>query len=576
LFRTKKFKNEGISTTHHGVVYYKTDWRIQTNGAVRGAIIETDSTLYFTSADSHVYASTLDGEILWKYKGRNSFSNGVAIATDMLFAMDRKGIVYALHRKSGNLQWSYTPETVKRDTDFISWDYQDASPQRYQNKIIVAAPNGIVYALDLNGKVVWKFKTNGKLSATPLVNQDDLYIPSHDGYVYKLDAVSGKLIAKFKTEGATLNSIASGWDRIGIYTAPMLEGNNLLVGSRDGFLYCIDAQTMKEKWRHAYGSVWCMSLTVENGKVYSGWSDTKCLAAFDIETGKEVWKTVVGSLIFSKPIINGDQVIVGSADHTLYWMNKHTGEIQNTYALQASIYSHPTIVNNHVYVGCDKGIMYSISTASKPLKVVYQPNPAADLLPFTIDEEIAPYLVQKGFEQIASPQALADFLTARIEDAIPSSVVFAYGYLPKEVLKDDLIINYLKCGGKVVWLGGVVNLHQFDSLLNYKGTDVTIGSALLGVDFQEPIESGKYTSYATQLGLNIGFPSFSTMVYANTLTRDVTPLAYDELNRVSAWYKIFNQHKRGGFYSVRSWGYHEPIQLDDLQLIHKVATYGLE
>jgi outer membrane protein assembly factor BamB len=535
-----------------------------------------DSMTYFTSADGYVYAASTKGNILWKFKAKTSFSNGVALTTERIYAMDRSGRVYSIHRQSGQLDWDFSSPSNTNRGDFVSWHYHDAAPIIYKNGIIIPSPDGSIYALNNSGKVLWRFQTMGRIAATPLIHQRILYVPSNDGHLYKLHADTGSLLGKFKTVGASLNSIESGWDRIGIYTSPVIEGNNLLIGSRDGNLYCLDAETMQEKWRFSYGTSWCMSVAVDNGIVYTGWSDNKCVAAFDITLGKELWKTTVGSLVFTTPLILEKFIVVGSADHTLYWLDKVSGNVSTTYSLRGSTYSNPVWHDNHLYVGCDAGIVYALKESIVPRLAVYQPEPSGNLLPFTVDEKIAPYLVERGFQQLNTTNALHQFLTDRIEDKLPSSIVFAYCHLPREVITENKVKAYLENGGKVVWLGGIVNLHQFDSTNQYLGVDITVGSELLNIAYQSPIESGAYPSKATQEGLNIGLPAASKMVYGNVLEQDVKALAHDEFNRITAWYKRYSSVMQSGFYNLRSWGYHEPIQPSDLALIYQFATYGLK
>ena len=58
------------------------------------------------------------------------------------------------------------------------------------------------YAIEANtAKLVWKFKTNDIVHATPLIYNKNVYVGSFDGYFYALSAHNGDLIWKFKTVG---------------------------------------------------------------------------------------------------------------------------------------------------------------------------------------------------------------------------------------------------------------------------------------------------------------------------------------------------------------------------------------
>ena len=145
---------------------------------------------------------------------------------------------------------------------------------------------------DLNPRVTYD-------SAFQVVAAGDaaFYGSSSDDQVHCLDARTGKQRWSFFTGGP-------------VRLAPVVAGDCVLAGSDDGWVYCLSAADGRLKWRYRPGaSDACM---IGNGRVISRWpvrtglaveggiaycaaglfpvSEGVYLAAFDVATGREVWK----------------------------------------------------------------------------------------------------------------------------------------------------------------------------------------------------------------------------------------------------------------------------------------------
>src|SRR5688572_2000797 len=86
-------------------------------------------------------------------------------------------------------------------------------------------------------KPVWKFRTGGPVTSSPVVAGGRVYIGSGDSHVYALRLVDGRKIWSYKTGDA-------------VEAPPSIIGGAVVVGSSDGFLYCLDAATGKQRWKY--------------------------------------------------------------------------------------------------------------------------------------------------------------------------------------------------------------------------------------------------------------------------------------------------------------------------------------
>lgn len=564
----------------NGIDHPKVKWSFKTQGPIRSGAVVTENKLYVGSADGFLYAlNKVDGKLQWKFESQGAIAGSPALVDNMIIFSSRDNHVYAVHATSGELIWKFQMQPILEA--YTTWEYFTPAPVISGTLVYVGSGDGNLYALNTkDGKVKWKYEVGARIRATPLLTGEVIYQPANDGVVYVLSANEGRLLWDFRTEGASLDKSA-GFDRTCIFTKPSLKDNLLVFGSRDGRTYAVDIITHKAKWSFTYGSTWAMSTAVDNETVFAGWSTNNTFCAIDLKTGHEKWKYQCGSVIYSTAVIRDDQVIFGSADGNLYSLYKDTGKKVWQYNVGSEIHASPVYDGNTIYFGSDNGYLYALEEGIKPQLAVYQPIMANGNMGYPVlDPKIAPYLVNQGFQQLDSAK-LYNFIKARIEDKLPSVVVFAYDAIPPNIIGEHpdkgMIRQYLDGGGKIIWFGWVPNLFAFDSKGrgSYK-QDITLATRMLGVDFISPEESGNYYCKATQEGMNAGFPQWFKTTNAVVAGEQVTPLAIDEYNRVSAWMKKFNSRPGSGFISFRTWAWDVPIKEEDLKLIRHVAIYELE
>ncbi|HYF66754.1 MAG TPA: PQQ-binding-like beta-propeller repeat protein [Ohtaekwangia sp.] len=567
----------GYDGVSNGITNPKVKWKFKTQGPVRGSAVVTADHIYFGSAEGFFYAlNKSDGSLLWKYETKGAIVGAASVSTETVVLTSRDNFVYALNSKTGELTWKFEMNPIF--PGYMEWEYFTAAPVVSGNKVLIGSGDSHLYALNLSdGKLLWKFKTGGRIRSTPLVDNQTVYQASHDGIIYALDIETGKLQWGFKTLGASLDK-SSGFDRTHIFSKPCLKNGLLVFGSRDGNVYAIDIKTGNMKWKFSYGMTWAMSTTIEDETVFVGWSTNNTFSALDLKTGNEKWKYLCNSVVFSTAAIQGNQVVFGSGDGNLYCMDKTTGKKNWQYNIGREIHSSPVYDGSAIYFGSDDGYFYALAESEKFYTAVYHPKNESTAYPL-IEEKITPYLKDKDFKQLDSAK-LYRFIKDRIEDKAPSVIVFAYDIVPSNIMGENpekgMVRQYLEAGGKVIWLGGIPNLFYFTSKGKFVGPkDISIASRLLETEFGSPEESGNYYSKATQDGLNLGLPVWFKSTHSAS-PKNVIPLAYDEYGRVSAWMKRFNPRPSSGFISLRTWAWAVAITNEDLEMIHRVAMWGLE
>jgi outer membrane protein assembly factor BamB len=187
---------------------------------------------------------------------------------------------------------------------------------------------------ELHG-VLWKFKTGGAVYSSPAVVGGVAFVGSTDGSLYAVDAESGVQKWKFVTRGRVTSS-------------PAVQGGIVYFASYDSNVYAVDASTGLLKWKfatqgekrfsaaHIHGmlpekevvpdpfDVYLSSPAVANGTVYFGSGDSY-VYALDALTGATKWKFKTGDVVHASPALAGGMLYIGSWDTYFYALDLTTG-----------------------------------------------------------------------------------------------------------------------------------------------------------------------------------------------------------------------------------------------------------
>jgi len=101
-----------------------------------------------------------------------------------------------------------------------------------------------------------------------------IYIGDTKGELYAVDSKTGSQKWVFNTLGSSLNNDTIGFDRKAIISSAVIEGDAVIFGCRDGFLYCVNRFNGELKWKFDHHVSWVISSpAVANGNVITGTSD---------------------------------------------------------------------------------------------------------------------------------------------------------------------------------------------------------------------------------------------------------------------------------------------------------------
>jgi len=251
-------------------------------------------------------------------------------------------------------------------TNHVLWKFNAgawifSSPAIKDGKVYLGSYSGKVYCLDAQtGELVWGYRTGNRILSSPAVANGFVFLGSRDNYVYCLDQFTGELVWRFKTEDWTISSpaVVSGPE---IVTGREHFGDMVYLGSADFHLYCIDADTGKELWKSKFGNVVFSGPAVANGKVYVGCHDLY-LRCLDAHTGELIWLSPkTGYIGIYSPAIINNRVFFGSSDHYFYCLDANTGSLLWTFLMGEHMAFAPALAYGNVYLCSGDHFIYCLN-----------------------------------------------------------------------------------------------------------------------------------------------------------------------------------------------------------------------
>ena len=551
----------GVYAASSGQSLAGLQWRFMTEGDVVSSPAVLGQTVYVGSGDGHLYAlDRSTGTRKWAFDAHNPIFSSPAVGGGAVYFGTRDGELFAVDAATGKQRWTFTTGRLMAwPWGHESGDVYTSSPAFDQGTVFFGAGDGRVYAVNgATGKEKWHAQTEGRVRASPAVDASRVYVGSADGRVYAFDRATGAAKWKFETEGVKLNSGDFGFDRRTVQSSPAVVNGTVFVGARDGWIYAIDAENGKEKWRFDHKVSWInTSPAVVDGVVYAGSSDAQFVQALDAATGKELWRTKTG-VTWSSPAVAGTVIYVGDGAGRVNAIDRKSGNLLWSFRTASTVYSSPTPSGDLVFVGSTDAGVYALRVSPTPVhRAVFFDSTYIKSASVPDPVLLSRYFGNRGY-QVLDEKALGEFLQARISDREPSVLVFAVDHLPPPAVDTTAferspLRRYLDAGGKVVWPGIPPVLFPRDPNTGNPGglSALKWGNAtkLLGVPHEAAMFDQRGVR-ATDAGRQWGLQQRWRGGWGIEPDKSITVLGLDEFGLASAWVKRYGGPEGTGFVRV--------------------------
>ncbi len=206
-------------------------------------------------------------------------------------------------------------------------------------------PNSVApAALRLRLTKAWSFATGGNVFASPRLAGKTVVIGSEDGTIYGIDANTGARVWSNSTGDPVQASAA-------------IVGETAYVAGLDGNVYALDTTDGSVRWKHPLGFEVVSSPVVADGLVVVG---ANGVDALDAATGELRWHQDTGDVVVSSPAISGSTVVVGSNDGSVYGLSVADGTRRWKVETGGKVESSPRVEQGIAYIGSLDGSVRAI------------------------------------------------------------------------------------------------------------------------------------------------------------------------------------------------------------------------
>lgn len=293
---------------------------------------------------------SLGKEPIWTLplKSNREVINGTPIVlnNETLLCVSRDDKIYSFsnfqEKQAPTIDYIWTSPQIQF-SNFV------ADPCYYNGVLYIGAQNGKFFAWDVKErKLIGLFglpKPEPIDKRPCIVPNQELVVFSTEKIMYALPLLSS-FTNLWKTKWMPFKSPKK------LDMEPVAAGDNILVGSADGFLYCFNGVTGKIRWRYRVGSHFrCRAIVLDDIAYFSG---NGYFHAVDVKTGININKKRIVGDVVSSPLFYKNMFYCSTNRKTIMVLDTNFN-VKWTRALEALTEVTPMISpNNILYVGSKK------------------------------------------------------------------------------------------------------------------------------------------------------------------------------------------------------------------------------
>ena len=281
--------------------------------------------------------------------GSNSWSGLTADAEKAYLA--NGSFVYAVTLSNGSQAWRYPVEKADTKESFFA-----APVMTDDGQLLVASAGANHSLISLNantGTVTWIFaEAEGGWISSLLVTEDAIYAPNTDGTLYALD-LNGNLLWKQALDGQ-------------LWAPPVSDGEYLYVTSLDHQLYAISLRSHEIVWqKDLSGAVPGSPVLDADGTLYIGTFGSEIIA-IDTTSQNTSWSTTTNGWIWDAAVLEEGTLYVGDLEGYFYALDTANGSTRwNPIQPNGPIVGTPLVTDDFIIIGTESGTAYAIDREGK-------------------------------------------------------------------------------------------------------------------------------------------------------------------------------------------------------------------
>ena len=294
----------------------------------------------------------INGSRLWSFPPEKSnavaFYAPAALNDDLLVVGDYSHTLYGVGLANGIARWTF-----------------DAAKDKYVGGALIEqdrvyAPNAdhYLYALDLNGVLQWRFKTQQTNWSTPVTDGEKLYFASMDHFLYALNLDYPVSALTTDAEGARTLVVDPVWSvdlRAAMVTSPTLttDGQLLIAANLAGEVFAVSTKDGAIQWKYngegKLGSIWTKPLIIADAVFLA--DDQGNIFALDVISGKALWPAAfeAGSTIIGAAVAVDDYAAFPTQAGKVIFINTEK-QTQPALTIAGELITQPIFQNGKLFL----------------------------------------------------------------------------------------------------------------------------------------------------------------------------------------------------------------------------------
>jgi len=287
-------------------------------------------------------------EVLWKYKvkGRDgAFKSSPIVVRNQssgrptVYVADLDGKIYSIDLQTGQWNWK-----------FQAGISIEASPAYKDGRIYIGDSDGNFFCLKEDGFLVWSKELEAPITGAANFHGDNVVFGTDDASLYCLNGKDGEEVWKFSAADQIQCSIT-------------VSEDSAFVAGCDGQFRMIDLKDGTERGSVPMGSPTGCTPAVSKGFAVVGTEQAEFVCV-DLKEVKLKWGFADedgAAAIRGSAAIKGQQVFFGARNRQVYSVNLKTGKQEWTVTLKGRVDGSPVIVGDRMFVGAGDGRLYVLS-----------------------------------------------------------------------------------------------------------------------------------------------------------------------------------------------------------------------
>lgn len=285
-------------------INWSRDMDMTRNQRITSAVILDDLLLTVEQPENFLTArSVRDGQLKWKIKLGSRLERFFAPVRDgEEIYINSQTRIFVIHANSGDVL-----AVADLDSTVDSSPYYDPET----GLAIFGGSNGLVFAHSIDNNFArWRYQLPGRISATPVRTDRDVFVIDDQGNYVMLQLNSGRIQWRNRTLGH-------------VVAAPTVQGNDVLIASMDRKLYALNRTSGRDAWVYLGGERPLSAAPIALGRtVVLPLPPDGGIVALNSLNGEERWRSDLNA----KPVVERDRDLVLHTERNLLLMDLEDGE----------------------------------------------------------------------------------------------------------------------------------------------------------------------------------------------------------------------------------------------------------